>query len=472
MGKYLLNLLLVLSLLFFHLPLHAQIPGHWEKHVVCTKCSFIDYANLFPIAKLDFSDPNHGMIVGDDNDETDFALFDPGTQKTCRVYYTSDGGVTWSKHAAANLVLNDMQGFRFLTPNFAAGFNTVGTVYTTDQGSHWNVIWSRAPLQLFLSGKVFSQKTFYQVCNTQSRHSALVESSQDTGNSFQLLSAAKSTDKYLFFAGVMDDSLNIWALVRDSGTLNTSILRTTNGGLNWQESYPIDTTAGRFLIHSNSYFGNEDPNAFYLRNFTYVDKSHAEISLFDLLYTTDGGNNWEVDSSNHRRLAFATSSGKDRIWAFIGMRDFTNRYLCDTLAYSPNNGKTWYYDTESIRGDSVVSMMWKDSTHGYILSYKDSTITFAKYIPPSNDVIVTTMPYLAFNLTPTITTDIIHLTSYQAFNGTISFYDILGRLQMQSAMTFSNNEEKDLSLSGLSRGMYFVTYSSGGMSNFARIIKE
>ena len=117
-------------------------------------------------------------------------------------------------------------------------------------------------------------------------------------------------------------------------------------------------------------------------------------------------------------------------------------------------------------------MFWQDSLHGFIISYKDSTITFAKYIPPANDVIIRTNPYLAFNIAPTITSGIIHLTSYQAFNGTISVYDVLGRLQMKKALVFSNGEEKDFSLSGLSSGMYFIVYASGGMYNSARIIKE
>ena len=270
----------------------------------------------------------------------------------------------------------------------------------------------------------------------------------------------------------MEDSLHVWAAVDDSVSYNIFLLHTTDGGLHWKNIRPIDTSHGKILGAGGRLFTGVDNNSIYLVNHQLADSTRHEISWFDLLFTTDGGSSWQVDSSNHRRLTFAASSGKNKIWAFIGERDNYNRLHCDTLAYSPNNGKNWYYDTQSIKGDSVVFMKWIDSTHGYIISYKDSTITFAKFIPFENDVIGRTMPYLAINIVPTITSDILHFTSYQPFNGTITFYDILGRLVLQKPMTFSNNEEKDISLSGLSRGMYFITYSSGGMSNFARVIKE
>ncbi|MFI5264117.1 MAG: T9SS type A sorting domain-containing protein, partial [Candidatus Kapaibacterium sp.] len=366
-----------------------------------------------------------------------------------------------------------IQALMYFTPDFAVGFCSLGTEYTTDQGSHWRLIRGRNPDYSFLSGIVYSPPTFYELCTTQKNHTAFTESSLDTGNTFQLISNPFAIGKDPFQGAFMHDSMNIWALITDSVSSSTSCLHTTDGGLHWSRSFPADTTEGKNLIYSGQFFGNEDLGSFYIRNSQLVDSNYRhELSWIDLLFTTNGGTTWQADSSNHRRLPFATSSGKNKLWGFIGIRDNHYRYLCDTLAYSPNNGKNWYYDSESIKGDSVVFMTWKDSTHGYIISYKDSTITFAKYIPLSSEVIVKTFPYLAFNLSPTITSDVIHFTSYLAFNGTISFYDVLGRLQIQKTLVFANGEEKDFSLSGLSSGMYFITYASGNMYNSARIIKE
>jgi hypothetical protein len=471
--------LLIIFAVFFCVPIHvlAQVPGGWEKHVVCTKCSFDYYTNTPYTGKLVFSDAYHGMLVGDD--DRDYDVFDTTEGSTSRVYITSDGGVTWTKHAARNSVLWDLEGLKYITPDFAAGFYSYGTVYTTDQGFHWHFIHGRNPQYQFLSGIVYSPSTFYELSTPNINNfypgdsPAFVESSLDTGNTFQLISNTFAAGNAHFEAAVMHDSMNIWALISDSVSSNTSCIKTTDGGLHWNRSFPTDTTDGKTLVFSNQYFGNEEPGSFYLRNSTVIDRSHKYvISQFDFLFTTDGGASWQADSSHHGRLPFLTSSGKNKLWGFIGTRDQHYHYHCDTLAYSPNNGKNWYYDTESIKGDSVVFMTWKDSTHGYIISYKDSTITFAKYIPPLSEVIGKTMPYLAFNLVPSITTGIIHLTSYQAFSGAISVYDVLGRLQMQKALVFSNGEEKDFSLSGLPSGMYFIVYASGGMYNSARIIKE
>jgi hypothetical protein len=77
-----------------------------------------------------------------------------------------------------------------------------------------------------------------------------------------------------------------------------------------------------------------------------------------------------------------------------------------------------------------------------------------------------------FRLTPTITTDFIHLTAYQPFNGTVSVYDVLGRLFLQKTLNVGGGEEREFSLSNLLRGTYFMTFSTEGSNSTTRVIKE
>jgi hypothetical protein len=472
MKKYILLISCLYSNSVFITSLPAQVPGSWDTYIVCTKCSYVWPLHDIP-EWLDFADPDHGILIGDNYEYKDGNGY---IYTTSRVYLTSDGGVSWVQHtdttSFVHFGLSGLNFFNYPTQDFAAGFIGSNYVSTTNQGSNWNYIrdFTRDKSFEFLCGKVYSPSTSYKFIwqfrndSNPGNLPVYIERSVDSGQTFLVINDTLASGNLRFYNAYMQDSLNIWAIVKDTISPGFSCLHTLDGGLHWSRFFPIDTTNGGGLFYPGSMFGNDEKGVFYL------------VNSYDLLFTTDAGATWNAGSSNHGRLAQVVNSGGSNLWGLIGRRNNqNNRMQCDTLAYSPNNGKNWFYDGNVIRGDSVELMVWKDSTHGYIISYADSVIWFSKYIPPPssvNAIIHMENSGIYFHVTPTITSDIIHLTAYQPFNGAISVYDVLGRLFLQKSLNFADGEEKEFSLSRLSSGIYFLTFSGGGKYSSARIIKE
>ncbi len=469
MQKYFFFLLCICSALIFSDASFSQVPGTWEKHIICHDCSIS--------GPIDFADENHGMLIGKDSSYDDS---NKNTIFVANVYLTSDGGITWKKHESKFTTLN-LRSLTYIGSSFASGFTFNKAIQiTTDNGMTWSFTQSTPPHENFLCGQIFPNLDYY-IFSTLT-HGKYIESylrrSHDTAQTFQIISDTLASGNLGLYEGFMQDSLNIWTSVNVDPFYNgISYLHTVDGGLHWTHLYPIGIQEDTLLFPSAQMIGNRT-GSFYLVNTGAVDSLRTKlIYLYDLLFTTDGGASWQADSSQNGRLAFVANSGGSKLWAFIG-DTYHDRLRSDTLAYTPNNGKNWYYDLKAIKGDSVTSMMWKDSSHGYIISYKNSTYTFAKYIPPTTSVEATRIVYFrpgdhpAFNVTPTITTGIIHLHPIEAFSGTMAIYDILGRLQFQSQLTASLGDVKEFSLSDLSRGMYCIVFSKEGHYSSVRVIKE
>ena len=66
MKKYFFTLAILFCSNIFIGVSQSQIPGSWEKHIVCTKCTLESVARSSVPGKLDFFDSEHGMLVGDD----------------------------------------------------------------------------------------------------------------------------------------------------------------------------------------------------------------------------------------------------------------------------------------------------------------------------------------------------------------------------------------------------------------------
>src|SRR6266705_1939270 len=99
------KILLSFYLLGFAIPLKAQIPGTWEKHLVCTHCTLYNVLSEL-VRSLDFADSLHGMLVGGDDE------FLSNNGHNSRVYLTSDGGISWIKHVDSNnSTLRQLQSF-------------------------------------------------------------------------------------------------------------------------------------------------------------------------------------------------------------------------------------------------------------------------------------------------------------------------------------------------------------------------
>lgn len=459
---------MLLSVIFFTDDYsQAQILGSWEKHVVCKSCTLENAIN-YPPGNLDFADSIHGILVGDD---TYYGLL-----HVANVYVTSNGGRTWNLNSDTDAGLSPLVSVNYLSTDFAASIFTYQIGYTNDKGLHWKYIPSLNPKYEFLSGKIYSLSNYYKISVLPSkRNSAILERSTDSLQTFFLVGDTLSFGTDQFLQTYILDSLNIWIVMWPYLSLKNYCLNTKDGGNHWDKIYPVNESTGKYIFTQEPLFSNNSNGSIYLVNPVIVDSNKHVLYKLDIYFTTDGGASWQGDSTNHGRLHRVVSSGGSNLWGFVGTLDYLGRLHCDTLAYTPNNGKNWYYDSESIRGDSVVLMVWKDSVHGYIISYKDSTITFDEYIPQHS--IVNQGENISydgplFRVLPTITSGQVKLTAYQSYTGYMYLYDILGRLVLQKTLSVVFGEKAEFSVSDLPLGLYFLKFSSTGLSRPVRIIKQ
>jgi photosystem II stability/assembly factor-like uncharacterized protein len=451
----------------------AQMPGHWESTIVCTHCN--------SSVGLDFSNRSRGVIV---LETQELGGSVPRPVKTM-TYSTNDGGKNWE------LALDTM---------YCPMLNSNG--YPPEQivlhGDHLvvNQLWGATSHSddFVNSFKVFYRDflreldfrstdpaTLFRVTQSyQDNHKAEYIVSRDSGKSYSNIFTLESSKFHSINDVRIRDTNEIWARLLASNQGDSSkasrLIYTRDQGKNWIDVYPFDTTKMR---SSNMTFGNSDlpneglihgaePGSFYLlQNWSTLRKSYI-----DLLYTTDYGVTWHADSSHTHKSSpyfdhiFLRNPAGSKLWTF-----FTDM---QTVAYSPDNGKTWAHDSVTFKGSQIKNMLWKDSVTGYILTFsKDSTVTFWSFVPGASNVenhINHNKDF--FRLVSSVANEgNIRIRAVKPLAGKMSAFDMLGRIVWSKSVHAERSETIELDIRS-THGVYFLNYSEGEQQQTARYIQE
>jgi hypothetical protein len=402
---------------------------------------------------------------------------------------TSDGGHTWVSDTSTGnqpvnkLYLNSMECWGFQSGIFFGG----GPGEVTDVLSSGSIIMVTPPAggdngigaYLPIAEHMIDSADGYRLVQEQDEQLQLVDTVifLATHNSWQTSVTYGSPYAWSgpqdpnitsnnFFSGIVIDSSETW-----TADINT-ILHTTTAGETWDSILPIDTT--RYKPQWKDFFIDTVTNEVY---------AEAQYSIVDFAYSSDYGQTWRLDSTFGQKLWRMAVPAPGIIWAMLGNggktgnigiapievsppTNFQPAELSNKVAYSIDTGKTWYIDSNTFAGDTLLEMHFIDARHGWIAGYANGS-SHIWYYDADASIVTTSVqsgtsgansPYLLVYPDPAQTT--ITITGATLANGStlaLTVFDPLGRRY------FCPQENAILDIASLPSGIYFVNdgYVSG-----------
>ena len=439
------------------------MPGTWKQIQVCTHCTPFAFA---------FSDSLNGLLIAKPSSH----LYSKSI-----VFRTSDGGDHWElvDTIADNGSLAILNPEPFYYPKAGhAFFLTTYNWVTSDTGR----LWMEVPFyqQRPITEKFYDIRTIFLLSIGQTFRGMNIYVSRDTSNLFSFYSDPIFPQSYYIKDALILDSLNILLSCLDTNDTRTLYFKSTNGGNTWDQFFIADPVA--FKTGSTQHFVRGlNQTSIYI-----VGDQGLQHPNIDFFFSTDNGKTWDVDSIHGAQVYRLANAGGSQLWAFIGKKPpvsfggYRNnlgqdkKYFADTLGFSPNDGKTWFHDTKTFIGDTMISMQWISSTDGFIMTERDSSAIIYKFREMSSikEQSNSTVSNLQFSIIPSITSDEMTIIPHELLEGMLSIYDILGRKIMQEPLHVISGEKKKYSLAGFSTGMYLVSVSSRGKVTSVRFVKD
>ena len=379
---------------------------------------------------VQFLDSLHGWCAGGDS-----------------IYWTTDGGTTWL-HGQQNFgVIKDLS-FSDTLDGWAIGFG--GAIWrTTDGGRSWweqhagfsRYYYGTATLSKLKNITVGTTYNFYP-------DSGKIVQTTDGGTTWIEQSVADSIAGFddLFFL----DSLHGWA---PSGIINggPAILRTQDGGVNWQvlpsqgehQLFFLDTVRGWGAVGSG------------------------------IFRTGDGGNTWQYltsiydpDPLSGDQLATKSLSFSDTLHGRAFGTIFYRGILTEGIYRTTDGGLSWFRESIGLTGDfgGVNDAQMLDAYHGWAVCNEGSVLRYQLLDSAGNPPGLPLTYSLhqnypnPFNSTTTIQYEITGRTYV-----TLQIYDLIGRRvqvlvdQMQEA----GNYDVRFDGSMLSSGVYYYRLNVG-----------
>jgi hypothetical protein len=465
--KVLLSLIIPVILCLIVTPSAAQMPGHWEKTVLCTKCN--------APAGIDFSGSENGVIVL----ETQRLGGTPPPQKTS-VYSTIDGGASWllNLDTVSHPILYDdkvvLRDGHLMINCFIQA-----TMHSADLGR--SIIVMGREFVYDLDFMASSPSTLFRITKPTDRSIDYVVS-RDSGRSFSSIHKLEFADYNIMSAKLVDTN-EMWVIIHGAfdGPVvkRRRLLHTMNKGESWRDVYPFDTSGvdGNLTAFGNArktlesmVLGSNPGSLYLLSNFYKIGT--PEQRLFDLLFTTNNGDSWVGDSSHVIEadpifdVDLLRNPDGSQLWLLLSN--------AQTLAYSPDNAKTWVHDSETFKDNPIHYMLWKDSVTGFAVTHtSDSTLAFWKYIPnPSGVEHLDDHPKTYFKLASTVLKgEKLRALATQPLSGQFAVYDILGRMVWTGSVKAARSETLELDVPSLP-GVYFLSYSQGSQRQSVRYVRD
>ncbi len=239
------------------------------------------------------------------NDKTGWIT---GYSNSAVAYKSEDGGNTWIKKFEKRL--GGLESVYFYDELNGWLVGDWGKIYRTrDGGESWDTL--NAPeylsfndIQMFESGKGY--------LSTPS--SAKIYKTQDFGDSWELLTVPVSID-YGFHRIFFNDEKSGWILSKEWTEDTHKLLKTSDGGENWEIAYEIHTS--------------------YLWDIYFSDINNGWVvgDSGIVLHTSNGGGNWEIYHSDPSKTNFRVYFRDENVGYITGSRGY--------IASTTDGGVTW-----------------------------------------------------------------------------------------------------------------------------------
>ncbi|GMU85231.1 MAG: hypothetical protein AMXMBFR48_04730 [Ignavibacteriales bacterium] len=229
------------------------------------------------------------------------------------IYRTTDGGISWNQVFTIGSTTTIIYKTAFADGGFAFASTTTGRIVrSTDDGLNWTIV------------QLDSRKGLYSLGASGGRviaagDAGTIFSSTDNGLTFQPLMNAASQEQLQRIS--FPTALTGYAVGGSIASGNTfgDLLKTTNGGLNWNKlafSTPTRIYSVCFVNELTGYIGSEGPTGLYK--------------------TTDGGLNWTP-------LNTGTGVSTSIIYDidFLDANTGYAAYASGQIAKTTNGGDTW-----------------------------------------------------------------------------------------------------------------------------------
>ncbi len=362
---------------------------------------------------------------------------------------TVDGGATWSEMLLDSFPNSSWQGIDIFDMHwFSEGHGIImsgvwgGGFQTVDGGLNWQL------LELATNGFCQTTSLFFfdedngfaggagcfqgHIIDKFSNGTWVTTNDSENWNSQGWVSAIEFKNAQLGLAGTVDGIL----------------LRTTDGGSNWDTIPNVagDSAITDFIFHADGS----------------IRATHRNNQSFGIMISTDNGLTWDIDleTATFYYPKMNAAHINDNGTAFLGGIE-TNTNTEGVIV--DNSGGFWNWNS--------VSKPIND-----IASHSDS-ITFlvgdegAIYVNADlASVGIKEQPTINFNVYPNPATDAIQLTGLTETVIGHSIMDVSGRMVSESESSFSNGNTLDVSK--LSRGSYFINIRTEKGSGVRRFVKQ
>ena len=448
-----LSILIFLSL--FSIDAFSQMPGSWQRIKVS------DHATPLAFA---FADSLNGLLMAHPNTSS--------SAISGEIFRTSDGGEHWKlvcDTGVSSVSVFEPEPFHYPQVGHAYYFNASSCYITHDTGNIWTYAFYDQNLRYDESAIFYSPGTSFRTTTGDFTNKSInVEVSRDSSITydFNTVYSAKSwLFSYYFKDAIFLDSLTILASM---GLANYQPIyfKSTDGGNSWTEFFI--TNKENYLLDGSQHFV-KGLNGTSLYIVGPQGNQHPEVDFF---YSTDIGNTWNLDSTHKGTIYRLANPANTELWGFVGKHIYEyakdlvalvenkGKPFADTLAYSPDNGKTWYHDTHTFIGDTMVQMLWLSGTNGFIMTYRDSATFIYKFHQTSG--VKEPQPAIGSDIMDLIP-DVLHTNSVRISlahkeHAEVILYDIMGRTIMTVGEGSFDQGEHFLPLktSALSPGTYTI----------------
>lgn len=433
------------SLMFSSLVVHAQ-SGRWHQSAVMSRA----HVGAWGLGVYD------SVVL--------YVLVDTGFYHR-QIFRSSDGGRSWRStgELQAAAYRNVEYPWSFVDSNLFC-VTTNGDIQSiTDGGEHaerfdgpWRGYHLRAT-RLMAPGQAL-------IIGADPNVPRVVESyrTTDSFKTYSLVSSLNMPYTKLFDARFLGN-YEIWLLLRHSYFgATTYLLHTTNEAVDWDTVYHDSSR----LEYPDGLVFSPDPQRMYI--YGSMSPSITQISPgVSYMESIDGGHTWRDDSSiyGRARIKRMAAPATNELWAIVTSKD-----SYDTLVHSSDGGGHWSVVPEML-GDTLVDLIWPDSTHGFVLGQRNDSVFVYRYTRESAGVRTGRSSPGHLQFADVVVTYALRYEYTGAEQTRAEIYDPLGRLR--SRFTLQPNSNGSINVSDLPISTYYIRISSAaGLTEVHAFQKE